>query len=247
MGRAVSTRPDQGRGSADLRRSIVKAAADKPIIVQFSRGKDAIAATIALQDDGADVRTVFLESVPGLEFVRESLAKLDKALGLAPPTLCLPHPSLYRLVHSHVFRPPEQLRIVEKTDLFDSSLQYGDVAAIVTDHFKSYPWMATGVRAADSPIRRTSILVHGPFNEKSSTVHAVWDWTANDVESAIRGRGVKLPVDYRIWGRTFDGFDYRFTRGLRDHFPREVARVKEVFPLVEADLYRIEHVCKKGG
>jgi len=57
----------------------------------------------------------------------------------------------------------------------------------------------------------------------------------------IRAANIRLPVDYRWFGRTLDGLDYRFLAPLKAHAPRDYARVLEFFPLAELELFRMEH------
>jgi hypothetical protein len=71
----------------------------------------------------------------------------------------------------------------------------------------------------------------------------VWDMRKADLEAMFRRENVRLPVDYKIWGRTFDGIDLRFLVPLKKHFPRDYQRVLEFFPLADAEIFRWE--CSK--
>ena len=53
---------------------------------------------------------------------------------------------------------------------------------------------------------------------------------------------MKLPVDYELFGRTFDGLDYRFVRPLRDKLPDDYDQVLKYFPAVEMEFMRYEFV-----
>ena len=57
---------------------------------------------------------------------------------------------------------------------------------------------------------------------------------------------VKLPYDYAIWGASFDGLHYKFLKGLYDNYPDDFKKVKEFFPLIEAELYRYKFWEKYG-
>ena len=52
--------------------------------------------------------------------------------------------------------------------------------------------------------------------------------------------GLPLPIDYEVWGRSFDGFDVGFLAGLRKHFPADYRKVVDAFPLLECEFYRKE-------
>ncbi len=53
--------------------------------------------------------------------------------------------------------------------------------------------------------------------------------------AVIERHGIKLPVDYEMFGRSFDGIDWRFVEPLRKHLPEDYERLRFWFPLVEMD------------
>lgn len=48
----------------------------------------------------------------------------------------------------------------------------------------------------------------------------------------------QLPVDYKLFGRTFDGIDYRFLKPIKENFPRDYEKIITWFPLAELELFR---------
>jgi hypothetical protein len=77
-------------------------AEDRPVLLSFSRGKDSIAAWIALRDAGIDVRPFYLYAIPGLlSFEAESLAYFEDVFDTPIPVY--PHaasPTLARTSNS---------------------------------------------------------------------------------------------------------------------------------------------------
>ena len=49
---------------------------------------------------------------------------------------------------------------------------------------------------------------------------------------------IKLSKQYTIWGKSFDGLDYRFIEPLKRLYPGDYELLKSYFPLIEADLLR---------
>jgi hypothetical protein len=98
--------------------------------------------------------------------------------------------------------------------------------------------VATGVRAADSMTRRANIRRNGPLIASKKKVHCIWDWGASHVNSAIKEAGVKLPVDYWLFGRSLDGLQLDFIEPIKRHYPEDYAKILEWFPLAELELYR---------
>ena len=54
----------------------------------------------------------------------------------------------------------------------------------------------------------------------------------------IESHGLKLPVDYKWFGRSFDGIDRRFTEVLKQRDPEDFEVLRSWFPLLEADHVR---------
>lgn len=222
--------------SAELRQKL--AAGGRPVLLSFSRGKDSLAAWLALRDAGVTVIPYHLHLVPGLEFVRTSLEYFTDWFGCDRPILDLPHPSLYRWLTNLTYVPPERCAIVEAANL--PAYTYEHVNGAVRDHFglPADTWVCDGVRAADSPNRRMALKSHGPINTTMHTQKIVWDWRKADVMGAIESAGVQLPPDYLWFGRSFDGLDRRFLTQLKTYAPDDYARVLRWFPLAELDLLR---------
>lgn len=180
----------------------------------------------------------YLYLVPGLEFEEESLDYYERFFGVKITRL--PHVSVYRLLNNLVFQAPENCAVVEQADLPEPS--YEDIRIAMTKKFglSEDTFVADGVRAADSPMRRVAIMKHGPISWRQKKYHPVWDWLKADLVDCFRREGVKLPIDYKLWGRTFDGIDLRFLVPLKRHFPRDYRRVLEFFPLAELEVFRWE-------
>lgn len=209
------------------------------VFLSWSNGKDCIAAYLAIREKFERIIPFHLYLVPGLEFIENSLAYYEQVLGCRIHRL--PHPSTYRMLTNCVFQAPENVPIIESGSF--EKFTYDDCVRYLIEDY-NYPataWTATGVRAIDSPLRLASIRRHGPYNERRQTFFPVWDWRKQRLLDAITASGIKLPVDYHLFGRSFDGIDRRFTEPIKKHFPRDYARICEYFPLVEADIQRAKY------
>lgn len=220
--------------SADLRARVREISGGR-VLLSFSTGKDAIAAWLALRDDGFEVVPFYLYSVPGLGFVEESLTYYERFFRVRIHRF--PQPSLYRKLRAAVFQPPGDLGALDAAgvprclrDALDSDIRQS--LALPSG------WIATGVRATDSPARFAALKHHGTLNPKTRKFFAVYDWKLGEVVGAIEKAGVKLPVDYQLFGRTFDGIDARFLGPIRERFPEDYRRILEFFPLADLELFR---------
>jgi len=212
------------------------AADGDPVLLAFSCGKDSIAAWLALRDAG--VKTIipyYMQYVPGLRFVEDALAYYEDVF--ATRILRVTHPSLYRWLNNLVFQPPERCATIEAAHL--PMFEYEDVIReIRTEHHCPAAWVADGVRANDSIMRRLSFTKHGIWRARNRKVSPIWDWSVAEVRGAIARAGVNLPPDYEWFGRSFDGIDYRFLKPLSVYAPEDYQRVLDWFPLADLELFR---------
>lgn len=228
--------------SAEIRSTL--AAENRPVCVAFSGGKDCMAAELALRDAGVETILVHLYLIPGkkpgeaLGFVEDGLKRLEDQW--QKPIHRYPHPSFYRWLNNLVFQAPEYCSIVEAAML--PTPTYEQMWTLIRKDLglPEDTWTADGVRAADSLPRRASIKSHGAMKPKNHKVSPVWDWLNRSVYSYIKYKGVKLPVDYDWFGRSFDGIDYRFLKPIHDNAPEDYEQILKWFPLAELELIRNE-------
>ena len=214
----------------------------RPVLVAFSGGKDALAATLALRDAGVETRLAYLYLVPpgpdgvSLRFVDDGLARMEDQLG--QPIHRYPHPSIYRWLNALIFQPPERCAVIEAARLPEPS--YEDVWGLVREDLGLPPdtWCADGVRAADSIVRRASLVKHGLWKPRLHKVSPIADWLKAEVMDSIKAHGVDLPVDYEWFGRSFDGIDYRFLAPIREHAPDDYERILHWYPLADLEVIR---------
>ncbi len=209
-------------------------------LLAFSAGKDSIAAALALQAHFDEIVPIYFYSVPDLEFVEESLRHYEKTL-FGRNIIRMPHPSLYRMLNAFVYQPPHRVPVIEAADL--PEFTFKEAHDLVRAEYGAQGSLcATGVRAADSPIRRVSIQQHGPISRNKGEFFPIWDWKKADLAAAFTKHKIRLSREYDIFGRSWDGFDVRFMIPMRSHFPRDYAKILEWFPLLEADIFRFERM-----
>ncbi|MGO9683591.1 MAG: hypothetical protein ACLPTZ_13565 [Beijerinckiaceae bacterium] len=206
-------------------------------MLSFSRGKDAIAAWLAIRDHFEEVVPYHLYLIPGLEFVEESLAYYERAFKCKIHNL--PHPQFYKWMNCYLFQTPPRAAVIGAAQL--PNFDYVDIVNILAGQEGiAKPMVASGVRAADSPIRRVAMQTHGAVSLAKKQYYPIWDWNMDKLIEEIARSGVKLPVDYDLFGRSFDGIDLRFMLPLKKHRPADYRKVVEWFPLVELEVWRYE-------
>ncbi len=209
------------------------------VLMAFSCGKDSIGAWLECRKAFPRIVPYYMYLIPNLEFIERSIRYYEDWFGQR--IIRVPHPSLYRMLNAGVFQPPERIRIIERCALADFG--YLEMQDAIRGHLGLGPecYTASGVRATDSPARMLALRKSGAINERKRQFFPVWDWRKQRLLEEIAAAGVKLPVDYRLFGRSFDGVDYRFLAPLKERYPRDYARILEWFPLAELEIKRRQY------
>lgn len=204
-------------------------------LLAFSCGKDAVATWLAIREHFDEIVPYYLYLVPDLEFVNESIDYYERYFGTK--IVQLPHPSVHRMLNNFVFQPPQNCKVIEQAGLPD--FDYLDIQAVMCERYNlpKKTLVADGVRAADSPMRRVAINTHGSISYKQLKYHPIWDWKKADLVECFKKHNVKLAVDYKIFGRSFDGIDLRFLYLIREHFPRDYQKILNLYPLADLEVF----------
>lgn len=211
-------------------------------ICSFSMGKDSIGTAIQMQRYFERVEYVFMYMIPDLEFQEMHLAYYEKVFGSKIKRM--PNPSIYRQINALMYQCPGNIDTIFDKNLFEGD--YDDIFAAAKHDFgmEDGTFVGVGVRASDSLARRTAVKATGGINRKRKQFFPIFDWNVERLVKEIRQSGIKLPIDYKIWGRSFDGFDYRFLKPLKNNFPKDYEKIREFFPLVDLELKRYEKFVK---
>lgn len=213
------------------------------VLLSFSCGKDSICAWVALRDAGFSVVPFYMAIVPGLAFVERSLAYYENFFGTH--ILRVLHPSTYRHLDSYTAQPHQRKATIDflRLPLFD----YVDIERGVkrTAGLPESAWTAVGTRYADSPLRRARMPKDG-ISLGSRKFFPIAAYDKNDLIATLAKAQVKLPIDYQLFGRSFDGIDYRFLAPIKTHFPDDYRRILDWYPCADMDLFRARIARQHG-
>lgn len=213
------------------------------ILLSFSCSKDSIAAWLAIRPY-FKVIPYYLYLIPDLTFVNKSIAYYEDFF--ETKIIQKQHPSLARMLRNMVFQSPENCETIYDADIpkIDYDFQVSQVAKIAC---VASPWTATGVRAADSPMRRIILKKHGVINYTSKKFYPIHDWNKERLIDELKKSKIKLPIDYKLFGRSFDGIDYRFLKPIKDNLPEDYQKIIDIFPLANIEILRREAHEKRHG
>ncbi len=204
------------------------------VLLSFSCGKDAIASWAVLLDHGFRVVPYLLELVPGLSFVEDSVVYFERHFGTKIRRMV--SPSFVRMLRNLVFQPPERCAELEALRL--PVLSYEDVEDRLRREYGRELPIALGTRMSDSPVRRASIRTHGALNPNRGSFLPIFDWSKKQALDRVAAEGISLPVDYEMFGRSFDGIDLRFLGPIKQRFPRDYEKILEWFPFADLEMRR---------
>jgi hypothetical protein len=211
-------------------------------LLGFSAGKDSIGSWLQLRRFFRVIMPVYFYYVPGLHFVDESLRYYEDYFGQRIHRF--PDESLQRAVTFGLYQAPVhhnfwKRAVVHRSltpDFVFNHLRRQYLAA--TGGASRWALKAEGRRKSDSMRRNFAIMKHGSVVYRQRKFYPIFDWKNDRVAATIRDAGLKLPVDYRLFCRTFEGPRAEQLAVLREVFPDDYARVLDYYPLAEADELR---------
>lgn len=195
----------------------------------MSRGKDALSAWIHLRAHGKTVDPVFYWTVPGVPFEETDLARLEQHFGTKVRQIS--HPAYWRFMREELYQPPLAVALIRKLNIREP--KWNEIHQWLDDDLGlGKLTVCSGPRAADSSLRRMSVIKSGP--QPKSGAWVVWDWKINAVRRALAADQLELPSDYRMFKRSLDGISRQYMEPLSRMFPSSYAAIVEHFPLIPA-------------
>lgn len=205
-------------------------------IISFSLGKDSIAAYVQAKKYFKKVHLVYYYLMKDIEFIQRSVKYYEDKF--QQKIWQYPSGASYRMLNELLYQPPERIDTIWDFNIFVPTNDQIFEAAKLDIGVAEDCYVGIGVRKNDSLTRRLTIDKYGAENLKRNTFFPVFDWSISDIEQALKENDIKLPIDYKIWGRTFDGIQLSFLEGVREYFPKDYERIMEIFPLAEMDFLR---------
>lgn len=208
------------------------------VLMSFSCGKDSIAAWLTIRPYFKRIIPYYLWLVPGLEFVEDSIRYYEDYF--ETHIIRLPHPSFWRMLNNFTWQAPERCQVIEAAGM--PNFDYDDMNRIILQQagLPESTFCASGVRAVDSPVRWSSMKKHGAINWNRRYFYPIWDMRKDELVNTIQRHHIMLPVDYDLFGRSFDGIDYRYLKPLREHYPADFEKILHWFPMAHLEIMRYE-------
>lgn len=228
--------------SYDLNHYIAKKT-DGTVFLSFSGGKDSVAAWLYMIecDCYKEIIPIFYYTVPHCKFTDDMLAYYED--WFQTPIIRMPSPNILSDWSMGQLLTPMCFRVVKSMRDYIFPCLFDDWDRWQRDDFKlKDSYTATGVRMHDGLNRRGVVMQHGGLKESEHKYMCIFDFTIADVLAIIKTHKIKLPADYHVWGKSFDGLDYRFILPLKKQYPKDYERVRAAYPLIDVNIlrYRLE-------
>lgn len=210
--------------------------------LQFSMGKDSISMWHWLRENSdMEIVPYFLYWFPNLSWQLEALDYYEEWFG--QKIMRLPHPLFYDHIRNFDYQTPERIGQIAAFDLLP--FDFADIENELARQFGlDQPYTAVGFRGSDNIDRRNLIIQKGAVGSgRRRYWFPIWDWNINDIAAYLKKIDVKLPKDYKYWGRTIGAWDYQLIKPIKEHFPDDWEGViKFWLPLIDAEIFRHEVV-----
>jgi phosphoadenosine phosphosulfate reductase len=201
------------------------------VIVMFSTGKESVVTLDLCARYFKNVHACFMYLVKGLEFQERVIRYYENKYGIE--VLRIPH---YRVAHylryGYYCRPDLSVRETKLVDCYNRARQ----------HF-GIEWIAAGETICDSRVRRAMIKSSSSIDVNRKRFFPVAEWKRQDIRRYIQLNKLRIAEEYQWLKSSFALMDGESLKVVRDHYPDDFRRIKEVFPLAEAAIiqFEIEH------
>lgn len=204
------------------------AALTDSVIVGFSGGKDSVVTLDLCARHFRRVEVYFLYYVPGLSFQERTLSWAERHYGLT--IYRLPHFELSQMLQYGSFRP---------VDLNSPIIEVADLYAHLRARFGLH-WIAGGERIADSIWRRAMLKRSGTIDRQRGRIYPVAHFTKANIMAYLKLHRLPVSEESRVLGFSFRSLQPAEMIKIRQHFPDDFAKIKAMFPLVEAGIKHLE-------
>src|SRR5262249_8288510 len=198
--------------------------------VAFSTGKDALVVLDVASCMGFKLAGYFMYLVPGLR-CQESYLKLIEAR-YRIEILRVPHLALSELIKSNTYRfdsaPGEKVQYTE----------FRDLRAYVRKQTGN-DWIISGEKKTDSLQRRGMLSDFNCIDEKNQNAFPLADWSDKRVWTYINLHRLPICPTYGAHAiHSYEPHDPKAILAMQAHYPDDVERVLEYFPLLRAEIVK---------
>lgn len=224
---------------------------DRRPLVSFSCGVDSIAMWLRIKEindktglfDMGKAVLFYMYYVPGLPFVEDYLDYFEQREGVKVARV--PHNLFLEALANWHWQSPLRSKAIEQ--LQKTGLRFATpTKEAIEGYIKAsmgYPvdaYTCVGIKAGDSAMRRMAMRKTQGLNTNKRKFYTIADYENRDVVDIIKRHGIKVPIDYRLFGISYENLQYRFAKVLSEQCPESWAICKQWFPSIGLSIARYE-------
>lgn len=174
--------------------------------------------------------------LPDLRIEQDSIKYYEETFGQKIHQY--PHPRLYRLLNDAIYQSYWTWEYIV-SDFGLPRISYDKMYQLVKKDLKmtTQP-QCMGLRRSDTIARAMLMKKKNGYDEENNKLYPIYDWTPTRLYDEIKQSGYKLPDDYRLFGRSFDGLQYEFIEPLKRYYPDDYKKIEEMFPNIGVEIFR---------
>ena len=214
-------------------------------VLMFSAGADSIASYFRMLELGIKPEgIVYMEYIPGLHMVESYLRYFEDFTGQKITRI---YNTLFweAAINGFYQKPGLGARHFDALSLVFEVPKKKSINDEILECFTN-PFLAIGIRVSDGIFRAKKLRNHGAIDDHKREWYPVADMTISEVASTIKKSGIKLPIDYRIHGRSFESIRHSNAEAIRDSCPKTWAQICEFFPMAPLLIHQ-QHLVKKNS
>lgn len=226
-----------------------RAAAKNPRpLVSFSLGVDSLAMYLRLKESGlwdmSQAVLYYMYFLPHLPLVDDYIDYFEAREGIK--LVQVPGPFFLLRAANWQHMPPHRVEALvanQKTKYGIPEMKNDEIEYFVKKAcgFSDDDYTCVGIKGGDSAMRRMALRKTNGINENKKKVYPIGDFENRDVYEIIKRHGLKVPVDYRLFGISFENIEYRFLKPISEQCPETYKKILEWFPLMPMSLSRYEY------
>lgn len=215
------------------------------VLLGFSTGKDSLSAWLQCRRHFARIVPFYLEAFASLQFVRKSLAYYESFFNTRIHRF--PAPAVFASIMGQPgYATPDVWRYFQRTKVA-RGLHVSHITGWLKRHYNAPDaFVADGAKMGDSLRRTLNMKTRGTIVWSQRKFYAVYDWGNDRLEEELRASGVKLPMDYRLFNRTFEAAKYAQLEPLRRLMPNAYKRMLRWVPLAGVEFARRQFYEAEG-
>lgn len=215
--------------------------------IGFSTGKDSVVGLDMLIKAGIKPYPIFFYQVPNLEFIENNLKMYEDYFKVKIARM--PHPILYDHFRHQDWQPYQETITIGQFNFPKLTFEYVNKVWLRNNNITDVEYDCNCMKMADSLNRRLILSKKPDIDNDKKIIYLTKYFTKTEIFEYIKKNNIPLTKDYEIFGISWDGLSYHFSCGVKKYYPKDYEKIKEYFPLIDAEIlrYKLFNKYKNGA